>query len=105
MIPSGRLWVTLCLLTLPALAAGFVPRLWSLVLLLDFALLAFALVDYAIARRAPLKLWREVPARLSVGVPNRIELHVVNSGRRALHLRLLDDVPEEFAAEPDLLAV
>jgi uncharacterized protein (DUF58 family) len=104
-VPSGRLWVTLCLLTLPTLAAGFVPGIWSLVLLVDFSLLAFALVDYSIARRGNVKVWRTVPPRLSVGVPNRIELHIVNGTKRALHLRLRDDVPEDFAAEPDLVAV
>ncbi len=104
MVPSGRLWVTLCVLTLPTLAAGFVPGLWSLVVLIDVSLLAFALLDFTIARRAKLKVWRRVPTRLSVGVPNAIGLDVVNSGKRALHVQLRDDVPQDFASEPDSLA-
>src|SRR5262249_2772458 len=99
------LWVTVCLLTLPTLVAGFVPGIRSLVLLLDFSLLAFALVDYAIARRAKLKVTRHVPNRLSVGVGNKIELDIITSRGRVWHLRLKDDVPEEFSAEPDTVAL
>ena len=105
MIPSGRLWITLCLLTLPTLVAGFFPGIRALVLLLDFSILAFALVDFAIARRAKLKLARHVPARLSVGVGNRIELDVINTSKRAWHLKVKDDVPEEFSAEPETVAI
>ncbi len=105
MIPSGRLWITLCLLTLPTLVAGFVPGIRALVLLLDFSLLAFALVDYAIARRAKIKVARHVPPRLSVGVANKIELDLINTSGRPWHLRIKDDVPEEFRAEPDELAL
>lgn len=104
MIPAGRLWVSLCLLTLPTLVAGFVPGIRALVLLLDFSLLAFALVDFVIARRALLKVARRVPTRISVGVANRIELDVINSSGRAWHLRLKDDVPDELAAEPEQVA-
>ncbi len=104
MIPSGRLWISLCLLTLPTLLAGFVPGMRALVLLLDFSLLAFAVFDWALARRAQLKVARRVPNRLSVGVGNKIELDVINSSSRAWHLRLKDDVPEEFDADPEELA-
>ncbi|MBL8949416.1 MAG: DUF58 domain-containing protein [Myxococcaceae bacterium] len=105
MIPSGRLWITLCLLTLPTLVAGFVPGIRALVLLLDFSLLAFALVDFVIARRARIKVSRHVPNRLSVGVANKIELDVINTSGRAWHLRIKDDVPEEFSADPEELAL
>ena len=38
MIPTGRLWVTACLLALPTIVAGFLPGMWTLVILLDVAL-------------------------------------------------------------------
>ena len=105
MIPSTRLWVSLCALGVPTLAAGFIPGLWTLVLMLDFALLAFAAVDYLLVRKTPLKVWRHIPTRLSVGVANKVELEVLNPAGRSISLRLKDDVPEEFTADPELLTV
>lgn len=95
----------LCVLALPTLAAGFVPGLWSLVLLLDFALLSLSVIDFALARSTPLTVGRRLPTRLSVGVGNRVELDVVSPGARPLHVQIKDDVPEEFSAEPEQLAV
>ena len=103
MIPSTRLWVTLSLLSLPAMAAGFIPGVWPLVLLLDGLLLLVAAADWALARSAKLELWRELPTRLSVGVPNRVAVHVVNGGDRPLLLKIKDDVPDEFDVEPAVL--
>lgn len=103
MIPSGRLWAALCLLALPTIAAGFVPGVGPLVLLADLVLLTLALVDFLIARRQPLKVWRELPSRLQVGVGSAIGLQLLNPGTRALRLRLRDDAPQEFAATPDEL--
>ncbi|MBI3185191.1 MAG: DUF58 domain-containing protein [Myxococcales bacterium] len=105
MIPTGRLWASLCFLSVPAMAAGFLGGLWSLLLLSDLALLGLALVDYALAREVKLKLWRELPPRLSVGAPNRVELHLVNPASRPSYIRIKDDVPEEFSAEPEELAL
>ena len=103
MIPTHRLWVTACVLSLPAIAAGFVPGLWSLILLLDLALLSLAAVDFLIARRAPLKVWRVLPNRLQVGVANKIEIEAVNAGGRPLLLQIKDDVAPEFTIEPQSL--
>lgn len=103
MIPTPRLWVTLALLSLPAMAAGFIPGLWNLVLLLDAALVLLGAADWMLTRRMKLELWRELPARLSVGVPNKVQLHVVNHASRPLRLRIKDDVPDEFEVEPALL--
>ena len=84
MIPSTRLWVMLSLLSLPAMAAGFVPGVWPIVLLLDAVILLVAAADWSLARAAKLELWRELPSRLSVGVPNRVTLHLVNEAGRPL---------------------
>lgn len=104
LIPSTRLWLFLCLLAIPAMAAGFVPGLGGWVLLLDGLLLLFALVDWLVARRVPLKAWRVLPNRLNVGVSNRVEVHVVNPSTRAVNLQLKDDVPDGFNAEPHRLS-
>jgi uncharacterized protein (DUF58 family) len=100
-IPTGRLWAALCLLSIPAIAAGFLPGIWPLVLLLDGLLIALAALDWFLAREVKLKVWREVPQKLSVGVPNKIELHLINRSGRATRLLLKDDVPEEFDASPE----
>ena len=100
MVPAARLWVTLCLLAVPTVAAGFVPALRLLVLLLDAALLALAAADYLLARASKLEAWRTLPARLNVGVANKVELHVLNPRPRAVRLTLKDDVPDGFEAVP-----
>lgn len=101
MIPTGRLWATLCLLALPAIAAGFLGGLWPLLLLLDFLLLGMGVLDYLLARKVQLRLWRELPPRLSVGVPNKAALHLLNQSPWPVLLRIKDDLPEEFSAQPE----
>jgi uncharacterized protein (DUF58 family) len=104
-IPTARLWVTLCALAVPAMAAGFVPGIWPLVLLLDGGVLLVATADLLLARAAKVELWRELPARLSVGVGNKVAVHVVNLAGRRLSLRIKDDVPDGFQAAPSILEV
>lgn len=101
MIPTARLWVALCALSAPALAAGFLPELWTYIVLLDAGLLALAAADFAAARAVAVSVRRELPAKLSVGVPNKIHLHLHHRGGRPVHLLLRDDVPDEFTAHPD----
>jgi uncharacterized protein (DUF58 family) len=103
MIPSTRLWVLACLLSLPAIAAGFVVGVWPLVLALDLALVVGAAFDFALARRAPLAIKRVLPARFQVGVPTRIDYELINPARTGLHLSLKDDAPDAFAATPEQL--
>lgn len=105
MIPSGRLWLILCLLALPTIAAGFITGLGPLIVLLDVALLLVAALDFVLARRAPVKLWRELPVRLQVGVSNPVTLHLVNTARRALRLDVRDDSPQEFESKPAVLSL
>ncbi len=105
MIPTARLWVIACLLALPTIVAGFVPGIWTLVVLLDAALLTVAVADALLARRTRLKVWRTLPNRLQVGVANKIELEVVNTGARAALVQIKDDAPAEFTIEPEVLAL
>ncbi len=105
MIPSGRLWLIVCLLALPTMAAGFIAGLGPLIALLDVVLLLVAAVDFALARRAPLKVWRELPPRLQVGVANPVTLHFVNANDRALRIDVRDDAPREFESKPGILSL
>lgn len=100
MIPAGRLWAVLCLLALPTIVAGFVPGIGPFIALADLVLLALAAIDFLIARRSALKIWRELPPRLQVGVASPVALHFVNSSSRRVHFLLKDDAPEAFAIEP-----
>jgi uncharacterized protein (DUF58 family) len=100
-IPTARLWATVCLLAIPTVAAGFVAGLWPLVLLVDVSLLVLAVLDFLVARRAVVTVTRELPHRFQVGVDNKVSLDVVNPGGRALRLELKDDAPEAFSATPE----
>ncbi len=96
MIPSTRLWLVLVALALPTVAAGFIPGAWTLLVCLDAALLALGALDWALARRVPLEVRRELPVRLQVGVANQVHLHLRHPGKRAVRVRVHDDVPDEF---------
>jgi uncharacterized protein (DUF58 family) len=100
-IPTGRLWAALCLLALPGVAGGFIGGIWAWIILLDAMLLVFAVVDYWAARGVGVAAKRELPGKLSVGVPNRIGLEVSNRAARRAWVRIKDDVPEEFIAQPE----
>lgn len=109
------LWLpALALALLPALRPAWVhPELVAagtwLPLGFDATLLLLTLLDGLLARRAThprrLRVRRERPARLSVGVDN--EIVVVLESRNALAQRLLirDLPPPTFRAEPGLLEV
>jgi uncharacterized protein (DUF58 family) len=101
LIPTGRLWAVLCVLSLPGVAGGFVRGIWAWVVLLDALLLCFAAVDYAVARGLPLKAWRELADKLSLGVPNRVSLHLLNRGNRAAWVQVKDDAPDTFTVAPE----
>jgi len=102
-IPTQRLWVVLCALSLPAVAAGFIPELWTAIAAVDALLLSLALLDLSVARSAVLGARRELPPKLSVGAPNRIQLHLHNKSSRGVQLMVRDDLPDELEAVPDPL--
>jgi len=103
LVPSPRLWVLVCALALPTMAAGFVPGLWPLVLAVDAVLLALGFADWWLARSTRLKVWRVLPTRLQVGVPVDIAVEVMNPGGRAVRFQVRDDVPEALAPSPEQL--
>lgn len=112
-------------LTLTLFALGIVPLLleglarlvgaydgaesWLIylaVLAYDLAILLLMVFDAWTTRRVlKLRIRREMPARLSVGVKNRIVLLVENVGTRSWRLLLRDEPPPGFPAEPAELSV
>lgn len=101
MIPTPRLWALLALLAVPMMAAGFFPGLGGAVLALDAVALLAAGFDFLEARAVRLEVSRVLPARLSVGAPNRVEVHLSVRSGRDVEVLARDDVPEAFSAEPD----
>src|SRR5947209_6573849 len=84
----------------PAVAAAL--RLF--VLTFDVAPFLLFLVDAALAARSRrLRVRRERPPSLSVGVRNEVVVHLDNTGRRHLHVRVRDEPPTAFPVEPALL--
>lgn len=71
------------------------------------AVVAAFLADAVLAARAlrpdRLRVRRERPAHLSVGIANDVTLVVENTGRRPMRLLLRDEPPEDFPAEPPVL--
>jgi uncharacterized protein (DUF58 family) len=104
-IPTGRLWVLLCLLAVPMMAAGFFPGFGGVVLVLDVLALGLAAADFLMARRVRLEVSRKLPPRLSVGAPNKVELLLMHRSGQAVDVRVRDDVPESFTAEPEEAAL
>lgn len=101
MIPTPRLWVLLALLALPMMLAGFSPGIGGAVLALDALVLALAVFDVLTARRARLEVHRVLPARLNVGVANKVVVRLIHRSGGAVQVRVRDDVPDGFAATPD----
>lgn len=105
MIPSARLWVVLCLLAIPTMAAGFINGLGPIIAAVDLVLLAVAGLDAMLVRRIPLKVWRDLPPRLQVGVASPVTLHLLNANDQALRLDVRDDAPDEFESLPATLSL
>jgi uncharacterized protein (DUF58 family) len=92
LLPGGAAWVAV----LRGLVYGFYAGVF-LLLGLDAWLARRSL------RSGRVRLRRERPARLSLGVENEIVLVVENRNRRRVHLLLRDLPPPMFRAEPPML--
>jgi uncharacterized protein (DUF58 family) len=88
-------------------STGFTRLLHWLVLGFDGCVLLIFLADAFLAarssRKRKLRVKRERPARLSVGVENEIVIVLDNRGRRSLRLVVRDVPPSGFKAEPGIL--
>jgi uncharacterized protein (DUF58 family) len=107
-------------LTVVLFAAGLLPLLvgigfalagWNatpihlLVFGLDLGLLVLFLIDALLgSQQHGLRVMREKPARLSVGIDNEVTLLVENRGGSRLDLLLRDETPAGFRVEPPQLA-
>src|SRR6185437_13605031 len=76
-----------------------------LVFAYDAGILLVFVFDGLLARRTfrNLRVTRERPARLSVGIDNEVVLLLENRGGRAVRLLARDEPPPGFRAEPALL--
>ena len=94
----GTLLLVPALLSL-ALFAG--DSLMPVVIAIDLLVLACALFDLGSLRGAAmLRISRSCGSTCSLGEPQQVTLLIDNPRRRGLRLRLRDDVPEPFTAEP-----
>ncbi|MCA9170499.1 MAG: DUF58 domain-containing protein, partial [Planctomycetales bacterium] len=94
------LWAILpCCLTLGVL---FKHDLLPLVLAIDLAVLGLALIDgVRIPAQRQFEVTRECQRVASLRKKNRVQITIVNFGARAEHIRLRDELPDEFAATPE----
>jgi uncharacterized protein (DUF58 family) len=104
MLPT-RTTVLLFAISLLGLPVGIFlpPARWVLFGYLACVFLLFCFDALLTARNTSLRVRRERPARLSVGVENDIVLALENSGARAVTLRARDEPPPRFRAEPAVL--
>jgi uncharacterized protein (DUF58 family) len=105
MLPTRTtvLLVALSVLLLP-LGAYYQPARW-LILGYDGGLFLLFLADAWLATRTvALRVRRDRPARLAVGVDNEVALVIENLGGRTRRIILRDEPPLPFPADPLLLA-
>jgi uncharacterized protein (DUF58 family) len=92
-IPTRTLVILVAGPAVLGLLAAFVPAFVVPMLALDFALLVVALLDALANLIGSVSASREVPPVQAVGRPFEVTVRVMNTGRRALTLRLTDDAP------------
>jgi uncharacterized protein (DUF58 family) len=88
-------------------ALGSLPlassALW-LVVGFDLCVVILFLTDGILARATfAVEVRRERPARLSLGVDNEVTIVLDNPGRRGIHLRVRDEGPPLFRADPPVM--
>lgn len=99
--PGRRLGMVLLAPALLSLALFVTEAVWPAVLALDALVVVAAAVDLATLRgSARLRAGRTCLAVASLGERQTVELAVENLGRSARRMRVRDDVPDTFAAEP-----
>lgn len=98
--PKAAAW-----LAAGALPALLLPGVWAYVLAWSWAWVVFWLVVSdrgAAARPEELELTRVTPAKLSIGVPNAVTVHIANRSGNAAHLLARETPPPGFAGERSL---
>jgi uncharacterized protein (DUF58 family) len=107
MTPRGWVWpgraLGLILLVPALLSLGLfvTPALGPALVAIDLAIAAAALADLAtLVGAGRFRAERRVGRVASLGEPQEVELTIENLGRLGRRLRVRDDIPETFAAEP-----
>lgn len=96
MVPTPRLWALLALGIPLAVLFGLADAAW-MALAFDGAVAATAIATYFMApSTALLRVTRRFDPVLSVRVPNRIQLTVLNDGVEPIRARLRDEPPPDF---------
>jgi uncharacterized protein (DUF58 family) len=104
--PGRRLALALLAPALLSLALFVTPAAWPGVVALDLMIGAIALADLATLLGAGrLRAERRCGPVGSLGEPHEVELSVENLGRSPRRMRVRDDVPETFTADPAEFAV
>jgi uncharacterized protein (DUF58 family) len=96
--------ILLLLITAALIAlATWLPVMWLAAFGYLLLVLALLVLDGRLAEPAGrIELRREHAEKLSLGIENRIILHVSNHGRRTLHFALRDEPPDEFTVSQRL---
>jgi uncharacterized protein (DUF58 family) len=75
--------------------------LWPALIVLDGAIVLLALIDLtSLIGPARLRASRSCGMTASIGEPQPVEVTILNDGRRARSLRVRDDLPDTFEADP-----
>ncbi len=99
--PGRRLALALLFPSLLAIGGFISDVVWPFVYAFDLAIVTVALIDMASLRGAKgLKAERRCSTVGSLGESQEVELIVENLGRKARRMRLRDDLPDTFSAEP-----
>jgi uncharacterized protein (DUF58 family) len=100
--PGRALAIAFLVPALLSLALFVSEALKPIVIVLDLAVVAVALLDLASLRGAGrFHVIRRCEPTCSLGEPQQVTLELENQARAARRLRLRDDVPAVFTAEPD----
>ena len=99
-LPSSRLLLYAALGASGWVVAAFLPAFVLLTLIFDGALLALALLDFALsAKPGDFDLEREFDPKMNLGAPNRVTLRVRSRAKLPVLLSIRDETPESFAID------
>ena len=99
--PGRALGVALVVPALLSLALFVSEAVLPIVVALDAAVALLALADlFTLLGSGRLRVARQMGKVCSLDEPQDVELVVENTGRAARSMRLRDDVPDEFTADP-----
>lgn len=82
-----------------AIASVFDPSLVQVMLLTDAALVAIAVIDALLVRRCTIRIKRDTQRVFSIGRKNAVTLRIKSTAKRALKVRVQDDVFDSATSE------